>query len=201
MKILKKLKKGGINLYKLSLFTTSYIPIFLMIFINNMNDVSIKEVQNTFMKNWIFWVVILVVFIMSLLVLCDFLKELKNTENQNIKPVELSDKKLENHESEIINYFVTFLIPILTLNPLQWNSILSNVLFIALVGIYFVKNNLLSFNILLIILNFSIYKDQYSNIYITKANTNEIIIKKLGAYQYKQSNIFYIPKNKAEYKK
>ena len=56
------------------------------------------------------------------------------------------------------------------------------------------KNNLLSFNILLIILNFSIYKDQYSNIYITKANINEITIEKLDAYQYKKSNIFYIPK-------
>lgn len=193
MSFFKKVKKGGINLYKMSLYTTSYIPIFLIIFINNMNNISFKEVQNTFIKNWVFWGLVILIFSGCIIVLCDFLKELKNTKEQNIKPIKLSDKKIKNHESEILNYFVTFLIPILTLNPFQWASILSNVLLIVLVGMYFVKNNLLSFNILLIILNFSIYKDQYSNVYITKANINEIMIKELDAYQYKQSNIFYIP--------
>lgn len=56
------------------------------------------------------------------------------------------------------------------------------------------KNNLLSFNILLIVLNYNIYKDQYSNIYISKASINEIKIHDLKACQYKQMNVFYISK-------
>ncbi|MGW7975321.1 hypothetical protein BU116_13225 [Staphylococcus xylosus] len=78
MNISKKVKRGGGNLYKMSLYTTSYIPIFLLIFINNMNNVSFKEMQNTFIKNWIFWGIMIVRFIVCILALCDFLNELKN---------------------------------------------------------------------------------------------------------------------------
>ncbi|MFK3832761.1 hypothetical protein [Staphylococcus saprophyticus] len=194
MGVFNKIRKGGTNLYKMSLYITSYIPIFLMIFINHMNTISFEEIINSFLRNWIFWSIIVLIFVICGFVLCDFLKQLKNTNKNYTKPIKLSDKKLQSNESEVINYFITYLIPILTLNPYQWTSIISNSLLIMVVGIYFVKNNLLSFNILLIILNFSIYKDQYSNIYITKANLSEIAIKKLEAYQYRQTNVFYIPK-------
>lgn len=178
----------------MSLYISSYIPIFLMIFINDMESIGFIQIKNTFLKNWIFWAIITVIILVCIVALWDFIKELKKTKNKNTPPVKLTDKEIKSHESEILNYFVTFLIPILTLDPTNWPSILSNAILIFLVGIYFVKNNLLSFNILLIILNFNIYKDQYSNIYITKASINEIKIKKLKAYQYNQTNIFFIPK-------
>ncbi|KAA9273398.1 hypothetical protein F6I12_11525, partial [Staphylococcus epidermidis] len=166
MNTFKIIKKGGINIYKMNLYISSYIPIFLMIFIKSMESISLKQILITFLKNWIFWGAIILLCIICVIVLFDFLKSLKSTEQNNTKSIDLSDKNIKSHESEVLNYFITFLIPILTLNPVSWPSIGSNIILILLVGIYFVKNNLLSFNILLIVLNYNIYKDQYSNIYI-----------------------------------
>lgn len=194
MNIFKIIKKGGINIYKMNLYISSYIPIFLMIFIKSMKNISLKQILITFLNNWIFWGAIILLCIICTIVLLDFLKNLKCTEQNNTKSIDLSDKNIKSHESEVLNYFITFLIPILTLNPVSWPSICSNIILILLVGIYFVKNNLLSFNILLIILNYNIYKDQYSNIYISKASINEIKIHDLKAYPYKQTNVFYISK-------
>ncbi|WP_206748192.1 hypothetical protein, partial [Staphylococcus pseudintermedius] len=66
----------------------------------------------------------------------------------NTKPIKVELHELKLNEYEIINYFITYLIPILTLDPSRWTSILSNGILIILVGIYFVRNNLLSFNIM-----------------------------------------------------
>ncbi|HAR4535575.1 TPA: hypothetical protein PIW27_000178 [Staphylococcus aureus] len=196
MNIFKIIKKGGINIYKMNLYISSYIPIFLMIFIKSMENISLKQISITFLKNWMFWGAVILLCVICILVLLDFLKNLKSTEQNNTKSIDLSDENIKSHESEVLNYFITFLIPILTLNPVSWPSIWSNIILILLIGVYFVKNNLLSFNILLIVLNYNIYKDQYSNIYISKASINEIKIHNLKAYPYKQTNVFYISKKK-----
>lgn len=164
-----------------------------MIFINNMPELSVEGLLSTFNENMYFWCIIFSLISISLLFVWDFICRLKKTKSMNKKPIDLKTRRLLNNESEVLNYFVMYLIPILTLNPAEWTSITSNFLLVFIVGLHFVKNNLLGFNILLLIFNYNIYKDQYSNIYITKRKLNDIHMNDLMAYQYKQYKIFFIP--------
>lgn len=164
-----------------------------MIFINNMPELSTEGLLSAFNKNVYFWGAISALIIASLLLVLDFICRLKKTQFMNKKPINLNNRKLINNESEVLNYFIMYLIPILTLNPEEWTSIASNFLLVSIVGLHFVKNNLLSFNILLLIFNYNIYKDQYSNIYITKRKLNDMYMNNLTAYQYEQYKIYFIP--------
>lgn len=194
MKLTNKIYKGGQNIYKMGMYISSYIPIFLMIFINSMDEISLEGVFDAFHKNKWFWLFIFIIMGLCLFVICDFLKQLDRSASNNTKPINIELANLEVNESEIINYFITYLIPILTLDPSKWPSILSNIILIILVGIYFVRNNLLSFNILFLLMNYRIYKDQYTNIYISKVNYNKAISNNLEAYQYNNSNIYWLVK-------
>lgn len=186
-------EKGIDYMYKFGLYFSSYLPIFLMIFLNNMNNLSLQSLKETLYNNISFWILMLFSLGICLIIMGRFVYFLYGTFKNNTSPVEVNKKELKTNESEIINYFITYLIPILTLDPSKWPSILSNMILIVIVGIYFVKNNLLTFNILLLICNFRIYKDEYSNIYITKCSFLDIKTNNTIAYRYgTSSNIFFI---------
>lgn len=194
MKLGRKMFKGGQNLYKMGMYISSYFPIFLMIFINNMESISLNSFYKNVCENNLFWAIIFIIMGSSLLIISDFLTQLKKSKNNNTKPINIKMSALETNESEIINYFITFLIPILTLDPTRWPSIISNMILIIVVGVYFVKNNLLSFNILFLIMNYRIYKDRSANIYISEKGFNVATDNELEAYQFNNSNIYFIQK-------
>ncbi|QOY78899.1 hypothetical protein IRZ54_04825 [Staphylococcus aureus] len=168
MKLGRRLHKGWQNLYKMGMYISPYSPIILMIFINNMESISLNSFLKTFYDNDLFWTIIFITIGFSLIISSDFLERLKKSTSNNTRPINIELTTLKINESEIINYFITYLIPILTLNPTKWTSIISNMILILLVGIYFIKNNMLSFNILFLVINYRIYKGSRDNIYIRR---------------------------------
>ncbi|WP_214551039.1 hypothetical protein, partial [Staphylococcus pseudintermedius] len=169
-----------------------YIPIFIMIFINKMERLNFASIFKTIQGNFNFWILIIFISGICLIIISDFLSQIEKSTLNNTKPIKVELHELKLNEYEIINYFITYLIPILTLDPSRWTSILSNGILIILVGIYFVRNNLLSFNIMFLIMNYRIYKDKNENIYISKHTYNKATSKNLIAFQYDESNIYYL---------
>ena len=178
------------SIFRTLIYISSFSPLLVMMYLNNLNDFSIAEMKNTFFINKIFWILFFVLQVISSLALVIWLHSLKKDYRSNGKKFLLTD--LELYDGEVINYFVTYLIPLLSLKVGPWPSIVMNFLFLFVVGIYFVKNNTLHFNIILLIAGYHIYGGSNGNIVITKKKLYQVENGRLKADQVGTSNIFYI---------
>lgn len=175
-------------IFKAIVFFSSYIPIFVMIFLNNMNSFSRKSFQETWKENPVLWITMIIISIVTLIVLflwIEYLKkEAKNTTKQKYK---LED--LQKYDSEVLNFFVTFIIPILSLKPESWPSIVMNSILVIIEGIYYISNNALYFNVILIMLGYHIYTFKDDNIVISRKKEDQLFSRE--ASQMGTTNIFY----------
>lgn len=180
--------------FRIGLFLSSYTPVVIMIFLNDMKEFSLKQVGITFHKNTVFWSILTGIFVASLLMLVLWLVRMARNAQKQVKLYEIYD--IKNNDGEVLSYFVTFVIPILSLKIDSAPSIVMNVMIIALVGIYFVQNNVLHFNPLLLLAGYHIYSDSADHIIISRCDKYTIKNKGLKADQFGSSNIFYIKKPK-----
>lgn len=193
----KELTKGDNDVnraFRIGLFLSSYTPVAIMIFLNDMKEFSLEQVGITLHKNTVFWSVLTGVFILSLLTLIFWLVRMARNAQKQVKLYEIYD--IKSNDGEVLSYFVTFVIPILSLKVDSAPSIVMNVMIIALVGIYFVQNNVLHFNPLLLLAGYHIYSDSADHIIISRCDKYTIKNKGLKADQFGSSNIFYIKKPK-----
>ena len=177
-------------LFKTFMFSSSYIPVLFMIFLNEMEALNYKSFVKVFEMNTIFWIVSLIVSILSTGAMWLWLRTMKKDALESSKLYKMEN--LKSYENEVLTYFVTFIIPIQTLKVNSYPSILMNIILISIVGIYFIKNNMLHFNPLLIILGYHIYSDDDENIIITRKDKYTIKNDNLEADQVGTSNIYYI---------
>ena len=180
--------------FRIGLFLSSYTPVVIMIFLNDMKEFSLKQVGITLHKNTVFWGILTGIFVVSLLMLVLWLVRMDRNAGNQIKLYEIYD--IKSNDGEILSYFVTFVIPILSLKVDSAPSIVMNVMIIALVGIYFVQNNVLHFNPLLLLAGYHIYSDSADHIIISRCDKYTIKNKGLKADQFGSSNIFYIKRPK-----
>ena len=192
----KELTKGDNDVnraFRIGLFL-SYTPVAIMIFLNDIKEFSLEQVGITLHKNTVFWSVLTGIFVVSLLMLVLWLIRMDRNAGNQIKLYEIYD--IKSNDGEVLSYFVTFVIPILSLKVDSAPSIVMNVMIIALVGIYFVQNNVLHFNPLLLLAGYHIYSDSADHIIISRCDKYTIKNKGLKADQFGSSNIFYIKKPK-----
>lgn len=176
--------------FKWLIFISSYVPVFIMIFLKSLKKFSSSDIYSTWKLNPIFWFLLLIISIVSIIILFCWLHFLKK-ESQGNKGA-FSIKKLNAYDSEVLNYFVTFIIPILSLDPKSSPSIVMNFLLLLVEGIYFVSNNALYYNVLLILLGYHIYTFDTDNIVVTRKKRNELSFNESKASQIGTTNIFYI---------
>lgn len=161
-----------------------------MIMLDNMKSFSLNELKRVYGINPAFWIGSLALTLLSSLALAFWLKQMK------IEAASTKDKSklknLESHDGEVMNYFTSYIIPILSLDIGSNTSIIMNLILIIVVGIYFIRNNNLHYNILLLIIGYHIYSDDVNNIVISKKKLYNINNKGLEAEQIGTSNIFYI---------
>lgn len=175
--------------FKWIIFVSSYVPVFIMIFLNNLKSFNLDELKDTWNLNQVFWMVLTGVSIISILILFIWLIILK-TESKNKKPFNI--EKLNAYDSEVLNYFVTFIVPILSLKPDSIPSIIMNLLLLLVEGIYFVGNNALYYNVLLIIFGYHIYTFGDDNIVVTRKKRSDLAFNESKASQIGTTNIFYL---------
>ena len=92
----------------------------------------------------------------------------------------------------MLNFFVTYIIPILSLEPNSLPSIVMNLILIIIEGIYFVGNNAVCYNVMLILMGYHIYAFGNNNIVITRLSNSELVFNKRRAKQVGTTNIYYI---------
>lgn len=175
-------------IFKWLVFISSYVPIFIMIFLKNLSSFSISSFTKTWNNGKYFWIATLIISGISITALIFWLCLLKKLSRENSNEYPIGQVKAD--DTEILNFFVTFIIPILSLNPSSWPSIAMNGFLLIIEGIYFVGNNALYFNILLIFARYHIYSWN-ENIIITKKRKEELV-PNMMASQVGTTNIFYI---------
>ncbi|TPR12621.1 hypothetical protein [Apilactobacillus timberlakei] len=177
-------------LFKCFIFISSYIPIFIMIFLNNLKKFNSVEFKNTVNMNRNFWISLLLISVISLITLFLWLIIITSISRKKDKTSKID--KLKSYDSEILNYFITYIIPILSLKPDSYPSIVMNAILLFIEGIYFISNNALQYNIVLIIFGYHIYTFQNDHIIITRKKKSEIEFCDLKAAQIATTNFYYI---------
>lgn len=163
---MKYFKKAFSTLVKWMIFLTSYIPLFILIIIKDLRDLTINSLKITFQENKLFILVVLILStISSLITIIIFKAE---------KCESLEVKEIEKVDESILEYFITYLIPVLEIELGNEVSILINVIIFIIIGVYQVKGNKLYLNIILIFLGYSIYRCNSRYILITKESIDNI---------------------------
>lgn len=177
-------------LFKWVIFISSYVPIFVMIFLNNLSNFTFYSLKKTWQINTLFWWILIIISIVSVIILFCWLYLLKKESKSDKAAIQIHE--FRSYDSEVLNYFVTFIIPILSLNPSSWPSIVMNLFLLIVEGMYFVSNNALYYNILLIICRYHLYTIAGDNIVITKKKKSELLFDIPKAKQVGTTNIYYI---------
>lgn len=182
---------------KIFLFLSSYIPLFVMIFLNSMNQISMTSIVETWNLNPAFWTIFLVISIFSVVIFRLWLRRMKKTFKGKSS---ISISNLTLNDSEVLNFFVTFIVPIISLKPDSWPSVISNLILLIIEGIFFISNNTLYFNILLILSGYHIYSfvsgNSSKNIVIIKGSLKGQAFNDVKAVEYGTTNIYYAEKIK-----
>lgn len=163
---------------RIMLFVSSNIPLIIMIFLNHMELFSIQEIGRVFNLNSYFWLLMIFLIVISLGSFFYWLLKLKDVFDDKNEPPQLDQIRV--NEDEVLSYFITFIVPLISLDITNSPSIIMNLILISIICIYYVKNNKLHYNIWLIILGYRIYNDQFGNIILSKDNLYEIFNSNLG---------------------
>lgn len=154
-------------LFKICLYISNYIPLFILIFIKQLeNGFPDTDIKNLFLAHWIIWCVLISVSMLSFLLLLFWLR-----------PKNLSEEipyNLETKNLDILNYFVTYLIPLLSLDVTNFYSILLNSILFIIIGVYHIKSDILEMNLVLILLGYNVFTGNKGKIFITKLSIEDI---------------------------
>lgn len=166
------------KVFKMNLFMSSYIPLYILIFINEMEELNLESVAKVYEKSNILWMVLLGLSVLSILSLTIFFKG-NYTKRSTFKEV-------ESINNDILDYFVTYIIPLTTVDISKGTSILVNLIIFFIIGIYYIESDLMYLNILLIFIGYKVYRDKSDNIIISKngidffKRKDDILCKKIG---------------------
>lgn len=163
---MKYLKKAFSTLVKWMIFLTSYIPLFILIIIKDFKDLTINSLKITFQGNKLFILALLILSTISSLITIILFKA------EKCKSLEI--KEIEKADESILEYFITYLIPLLEIELGNEVSILINIIIFIIIGVYQVKGNKLYLNIILIFLGYSIYRCNSRYILISKKSIDDI---------------------------
>lgn len=166
---MKQNKNVGNLIFRIMLFVSSYIPLYILVFINNIKIVNnskkvtrkisyyILETANINKYISIGLLLLTVVGIFALIIL------FRNKANNRQKKFQ----ELKSLNVDILNYFITYLIPLLTMEFDDIISVIVNVIIFIIIGIFYVSENQIHLNIIYIMLGYKVYKDKEDNIVIS----------------------------------
>lgn len=173
------------------MYVCNYIPLYILIFINEMriNNEESKEkniyylVKITFLDHILLWIILAALAVISCLVLFIFLMSAHETKEKL--------KDINNINMDLLNYFITYLIPLLTLDLSNFYSIVINIILFIIIGIFHIKSGIVHYNIMLVLLGYNVFVGNEEKVYLSKKsideikNNSEILkIKQIGSTKY-----------------
>ncbi|WP_096269415.1 hypothetical protein [Paucisalibacillus globulus] len=162
--------------YKVLLFVSSFLPLYVILIVKFYDfEQSIKENLLEHYVTFGFFMVLILISLLTFLYFC--FCELNSEETFH---------GLENKNSEILSYFITYVVPLTTLEEGNLNSIIINALLFLVIGIFYVNSNLFYLNVLFTIFGFNVYQDSENKIIISRKSADKITnntyinVKKVG---------------------
>lgn len=155
------------------LFITSYVPLYLLLLLNNLglkewsewvNPVILKQ---AFCKNLHFNLTMIILSVCSIIILICF-SSLKNDSS-----IKYKSETIQNSSSDILNYFITYLFPLLSMDINSPGSIIVNCLVFWLIGLLYVEGSMLYLNPMLILFRYHVIRIE-DKVLITRKNIVEL---------------------------
>lgn len=162
--------------YKSLLFISSFLPLYVILIVK-FYEFDKSVAYNVINHKWIF-LILLILIIISIVIFLYFLMCEMNTE--------INVSQIENMNSEILTYFITYIIPLTTLEESNINYIIINLILFFVIGVFYVNSNQFYLNILFTIFGFNLYKDDQNNIILSRKsadkinNQNSVKVKLIG---------------------
>lgn len=152
------------NMYKSILFISAFMPLYIILIVKFYNfDESIRV--NIIEHKYTFLILSILILISILAFLYFLFCELNSEEDIG---------QVENMNSEILTYFITYIVPLTTLEESNVNSIIINIILFFVIGIFYVNSNQFYLNILFTLFGFNVYKDSNGKIIISKKSADKI---------------------------
>lgn len=180
------------------LFLISYIPLFVILAIQNLSDklVDDKGVKlpiSIILENNIISIVLIIVSILSLFYYLIFAKINSRGGFRNPKKI----LRIKNTGVEYLSYLATYIIPFIGVEFDTWNNLLATTLLFLLIGFIYTKTNLLYANPTLALFGYYIslatFEDGEERTVISKGK-----LKKNNHYKFKElsEDLYFIKTNK-----
>lgn len=142
--------------FRILMFISSYFPLYIFLVILNFEIFLETE--------WFFWLMIILIVI-SIVTMTMFLGIFKANRVGKLEECEIV-------RGEVLSYFVTYVVP-LTTEIAEKDVFIVNVLLFVIIGIIYVRNELLHLNPLIILLGYKQYSSG-KGIVLTRLNQIEL---------------------------
>lgn len=158
--------------YRIGLYVSSFFPLYILLIINNYKYFSTwKKVKGIFMFDKLlpslFGISLLVLIIISFISLIVITRISLNERHQFEGVIKTEDN--------LLNYVVTYLVPLLSIKVSEAESLLVNACLFLLFGFIYVKNSLVYLNPLFLFFRYNIFR----------TDKNEVIISNYDIYDLK----------------
>ena len=183
------------KIFKMLLFWSSYIPIFIMVFLANLHDFSKASIRALLSANPALWIALVVIIILSLTANDWWLSSMEvEFEESSKDPIDISDWKLES--PNVTNFLVLCTVPILTLKPESNPTVAMNLLIMLMVSVYAVWNNVGYYNFWLMFEGYHTYTFN-GKVVISKYKKEDMVFNNAEkAIQIGTTNVYFIGKIK-----
>lgn len=183
------------KIFKILLFWSSYIPIFIMVFLANLHDFSKASIRALLSANPALWIALVVIIILSLTANDWCLSSMEvEFEESSKDPIDISNWKLES--PGITNLLLMCIVPVLTLKPESSPTIVMNLIIMLIMSVYAVRNNVGYYNFWLIFEGYHTYTFN-GKVVISKYKKEDMPFNNAEkAIQIGTTNVYFIGKIK-----
>lgn len=180
-----------------SLFLVSYIPLFLILAIQNINDEIYDKCGNllsisTILTNNALTITLFILSLISFLYYLLFAKINSKGGFRNPKKI----TRIKNTGVEYLSYLATYIIPFIGLKFDSWNNLIATTFLFLVIGFIYTKTNLLYANPTLALfgyyINLATFEDGEERTVISKGK-----LKRNNSYKYKElsEDLYFIKTN------
>jgi len=159
------------KLFRSCLFISSFFPLYILLILDNYNYFNTLDKIKLLLKftNYnasMFFLVTLFLILISIATLISILYQKQNERH--------TFNKIVKTEDDLLSYIVTYLLPLLSVNIVQLNSLIMNLALFALLGFIYVKNNLIYLNPLFLFFGYNIFLTDNGDIIISNYDIYEL---------------------------
>lgn len=183
------------KIFKILLFWSSYIPIFILVFLSNLHDFSKTSVKTLLSANPWLWIALFVIIVLSSAASDWWLSSMElEFEKTSKDPIDISNWKLES--PSITNFLILCIVPVLTLKPDSSPTIVMNLIIMLIMSVYVARNNVGYYNFWLVLEGYHTYTFD-GKVIISKYKRGDLPFRNAEkAIQIGTTNVYFIGKFK-----